>query len=410
MSFDLDTSNPVSDADAGLHADLVAFDAAVKTFATSQNTLIDKFSLRHVLFASTTAVDGTFVSSFDNPPLTSTNSKVDWATVYNRVITDGFVVDPKAIIDSIIRLVFLVCKQYAIHHAATRVGTCTGTTCTNSTVKSFDNATRAACNAHITNMVQIIINKDNVTNTITNLNGFLTLCRAEITKYRTKTSELAKKEGATDHIGMSLVSSVMTTNTLFNKTTSIPDIEDIIYYCMLPFFKVLYISTLEENFVDIWKAQCVVYLFGVGLIDTLIGLTPQPAFGTAFLRDFKATIAKTFNATATADDELNDMHRETLTAMHNNAKLSDSMTVQGNDLYLRRKNMEIIGTHYVNSKAEAKKARITFYIAVSVYSVLTALVAGLVVIPELSEYSILASGGIMVAIIIYALVMQLKTI
>jgi hypothetical protein len=259
-------------------------------------------------------------------------------------------------------------------------------------------------------MVQIIINKDNVTNTITNLNGFLTLCRAEITKYRTKTSELAKKEGATDHIGMSLVSSVMTTNTLFNKTTSIPDIEDIIYYCMLPFFKVLYISTLEENFVDIWKAQCVVYLFGVGLIDTLIGLTPQPAFGTAFLRDFKATIAKTFNATATADDELNDMHRETLTAMHNNAKLSDSMTVQGNDLYLRRKNMEIIGTHYVNSKAEAKKARITFYIAVSVYSVLTALVAGLVVIPELSEYSILASGGIMVAIIIYALVMQLKTI
>lgn len=385
-----------------------------------------KKALRWTALASVSKTDATFGNALSldaaAPSASASSSVAEWAS--EVVERDAFAApatsDTSAhILPTVLQCVMLLCKRAAVSHLACRLGDVPaqagGSPC-----KTFSAGLAAACNAHVTAICQLLASRipfDNDTNAASGLpdeNTHLSLCQGEITRYVRAAAAAAAStgSGSTQLSGAALVTSASQTNALFN-LPSAPQAETVIYHCLQPWLRLMFIMTFvsarNAPFIDMWSAQLMVLLGGYGIMQECqdaLAATADPA-ATVF-EATAAAIAAHFSTLATAQERLRLLYDKVMWAIRANMTESKALTQRGSELALRRNNMEMLGSQYASNKKDAQRARAQFYAVVAVYAVATAAVGALAVYQPYAHISILLSGLLMVAVIVYALAMTIR--
>ena len=355
---------------------------------------------------------------FSNPPSSQTATNgISVSDVMSNIMTKDFYTPPDAndnIVQSILRIVFLFCKRAIQAQIACRIGNIKSTTgCSN----TFDSAIMTACDAHLTAIAEAIQGRVPFSDDGASFDRHMTSCKNEIINYISDVSSessAAMTDAPTSAQPLSMMGTHAYTNAIFN-VTSTPTIANLIYYGLSPWLKLLFTATFiskraPQNFRDMWYGQLVIlmtgYQFAMYLGWTVTGL---PQTTVAAMQALMTMIATHVNQLSNAQANLDTLYRDAVGAIGDNRFTSSNLTASNQELMFKRKNMEILGTNYIVNKASTRKSYILMCATIAVYASLTIGVSVLIASKQLAPYSLLISGIIMIAIIIYTLVRLFKS-
>lgn len=413
---------------------LVASDATPSILSTP-GPLMDLMHISHVKAVSRTARDFKTVFAAARPIVAVDAVKVK--TIAAAIVEDDSYMPPDAtdmdatLLPSILQLSMFFCKRAAMEHIACRIGSVpvTGEECK----ISFDPGMKKACNAHLTQLAQNIMSllpfkssivqsssavpsngpRVQVDEVVRDMDTHLKMCREEVVRYVTDAASQGPSQDP-----MAATFSVLGTSTqsaaIFGAVSE-PSIADIVYHCFMPWFQLAFISTFvfqqkPLRFADVWVAQYIIHIFGYLFADDLartVGLSD--AQKAPFLQ-LKYGIATHMSLMAKVQSRLKDMYAQTLQSIQANMLTSKALFASGEQLDMRRQNMDAMGTNYLVARGNAISARRLFIASVIIYAVTTFVVTFLLVARrDLAPYALLVSGLTMLSIIIYALVRQIRS-
>lgn len=401
--------------DVTLTADL-NFPASVsKDNALEANSfkMLDMVKISHLWTFDTidTGVSAHFAADSRAIPTAQATTSINIDQAMQRVFTAEGYSPPsstdlsKYIIPSVLQFVLLFCKHAVVTHIECRIGNITAGT--DNRCKSFETSIANDCHAHVSAIIQIIQSKIPFKNDMRTMATHLELCKNEVVRYIARVREISR-------VGVSnipLVAPHSSTKAIFSASAS-PSVDEIIYNCLQPWLRMLFISSFvsvrkPSKFTDLWRAQLIIYVVGYLFVSKLDASTTD-ATNKGKLTALKTSIATHMNMIVTSEPKITALFVATMEQISANANLSKALTSNGIDLEFRRKNMELMGAHYMARKADSTKAVRWFYVSVAVYALLTTIVALLMVSTKLAPFSMIGAGLIMIVIIIYVLVIQIQ--
>ena len=339
---------------------------------------------------------------------TTTPSPIDLKTIATDVLDkDMFAIQTdSSILPSIMQFIFLLCKRVVIAHISCRLGIASTSNC-----KEFDQAMHKACNTHITAIAQTVQSRVPFNPAATEtLEAHLDACKAEIKRYVDTTTAFATSSGGEEAVNLAVTASQ--TAAIFNAQCQ-PSLTYIIFNMLKPWLTLLYVASFVNNrkptkFANLWAAQYIILVSGYIIANTCKTSLTSEAHKTKY-NDVMKSIATHVNVLVDSQDRLKALYSKSILVLTANLEDSKKLNDNGGNLEFRRKNMESMGARYLSNKAAATSAQRTFYASVVVYAAVTVAVTLMMVSRKFAPYAILVSGLIMVVIIVYALVAQLRS-
>lgn len=318
-----------------------------------------------------------------------------------------------------LQLVFLICKRYAVKFIARRLG------CPMNCLKTdFDKETSKVCHMHITRLSQRLQlrvpfddNKE--------LASHLSMCHSIIKAY---CQEVAMEEGGPGQQPSDDECSTFyddeypidpaRTAAIF-KLSSFPPVEDIIYYCMLPWLTLMFVSSFLEGrtpyrVIDYWTAIRVIFVSGGLVADTLRKLVLQSMSSAQHIQvvatyeTLSTNIALLIGILCNVMIVLLSKQINTLENIQKNAQISKSALQTEANLGFRSGNLQSMTLEYQQNRQKAALVKKQF---IALLVVVCSLVLGVVLllIAKLQMFAVIASSLIVLAILIYALTRFLVT-
>jgi hypothetical protein len=405
---------------------------AVSVLSTKRSTLLDFMKFTHLLnlsYRDSSIVD--MKTFFDAAAPTPKVIDVDKDTrngilfgdasnvlsvqeVAGNVISmDGFTIpatkEISGVMMDVMQLFFLYCKRATVEHISKRIGCVrTSSNVTNCTNNTFDSATDKACHDHIKAVAEIIQSKVPFALDNKDITNHMSMCMGLITSYCRTVAEGVKNRGSSSSsssLGTATMSTIYAipmaqTNIIFNITSSVP-IEQIIYYCMSPWLRLLFVSTFVSSrqpvkFSDAWQAQYIILLSGY-LISDVFTLIDASEYAK-----MKAAVATHMNAMSKAYTELQTLYNDTVSEIQSNAKESSVLGATSANIDFRRQNLEAMVIHYQQAQKRTAAAKWWFYASVCVVAALVVGIGALIAL-NMSFLAILVAGLVLLAIIVYTL-------
>ena len=409
----------------------------VDTVLTSYLGFLGTTKLAHLINLPTTTATSSIAAYFATATPATNAAVLPANTIVQNVRTTDFYTAPSTtdmsqdILPSIMRFMLFFCKQATVYHMACRVGNIpqVASQCT------FDAATTSACNAHLTEIGQMIQRRVPFADSMT-LSIHMQACKDAITEYcrlagasamtavttsqtasllttlttTAATATAATTTAATTGVPQSaLVAPAAQTNAIFNSAP----MADVIYNCMSPWLILLFISSFINQrkpgrFVDMWIAQYLIDLTGYIFVKYLRSLNASTD-NDAFLLGMQTSIATHMSLLSSSQARLDELTTTTVTAIRGNLKDSGTLDKTNDKLEFRRKNMDIMGSNYLANKNQSKWAQTAVYVTVGIYAALTICVAGLMISSSLAHYALILCGVVMVVIVVYASVLLIRS-
>jgi hypothetical protein len=401
---------------AWLSKDLLPFRASTVpdvALANASQALLEKVRLAHLMALPKTEEKLAPFFSADKPPSPAADA-LPLAKVALAVVDEDAFNPPKPtdldayLLPSITQFVLFFCKRAAMEHIASHLGCIPSSKdCTN----TFDAGTKAACNAHLTQLAQgILAQVPFMEETPTGGDAPVLTLQKHLNRCMDAVVDYVASAKASAEAPVASIIPVQQTRALFVVPT-VPPIDQIIYHTLLPWFQVLFLATFtlhsQPRFVDAWFAQYVIYLTGYALAGRCGAAGLPDAKRTPFTQ-LQSSISTHVNTLVSVQSRLVDLYVNNLASIQGNVK--DSMTLDqiSAKLLMRRQNMGVMGEHYLQSKQKTLQLKRAFIGIVTAYCALTVIATFLVVYKTLTPYGLVVTGVTMFAIVVYALAGQVK--
>lgn len=435
----------------GLFSELVSSEAN-PSILVHPDPLMNLVRMSHLRAVSRTTHNLESIFAPSLPPTVAPDAIQSQAIMAAIVDDDNFAAPDATDMDatllpSIMQLVMYFCKRAAMEHLACRLGSVPltgGEECK----LTFEPGVKKACNIYLTQLAQNIMalmpfrldssqqpptsspaapspSSNFYSSTydddiiVQDMETHLKMCRDEVARF---VSSSASKSGSND----STINPDTSPLNLFAANTSQaaalfgavlePSVSDIIYYCFLPWFKLVFLSTFvfqqkPLRFADVWIAQYIIYIFGYLFAQDLATTPGLTAAQQAPLLNLKHGIATHMGLMARVQDRLRDMYVQTMQTVQANMVQSRALFAKGDQFEMRRHNMEAMIANYQSKKKDAQMARWYFIGSIVVYALTTVTVTFLLVYKrDWAPYALLLSTLAMLGIFIYALVLRIRAL